>query len=358
MVHPQAALRAIFFACLLLAGGRADAAAAQSAKPGLALQCLDVVVEDARGAAAARVLLEAHGPNGVRVRAVPSGFAIRDDLVSAFATPPAIAAIGGGHGPRPGCTTRRLVAAGAPGGTPAPAPASVTNGNLKAAVGADGRLTFTRVSDGKVLLQEKAARSFAPANTTLPGFLTLDLEFEPVDGERIYGLGQHKTGKLDNKNAGRFKLAPANTEILIPVVHSSIGCAALALGPGRPCSRQHTPIYRRRRRRRLPAIQTCALAPARTPKFTHAAARLHSAHCPPHAPRADTRSCSTCLPSVTSSLTTRQAAGSRTPPSRPTSGSPPQATPRRTPCPHGSSSSRRTAPSRASLHSTRSGKER
>ena len=71
----------------------------------------------------------------------------------------------------------------------------------------------------------------APTKTTPPlhGFLSLDLHFEAVDGERIYGLGQHKTGKLDNKGGGRssFVLNPHNTEILIPVAHSSEGYAFL-----------------------------------------------------------------------------------------------------------------------------------
>ena len=96
-------------------------------------------------------------------------------------------------------------------------------------VGTDGKLVFTRVSDGKVLLKEQSVRVLLPTNTTppVPGFFSLDLSFEATDGERIYGLGQHKTGKLDNKNAGKFSLAPVNTEVLIPVAHSSVGYAFL-----------------------------------------------------------------------------------------------------------------------------------
>ena len=40
------------------------------------------------------------------------------------------------------------------------------------------------------------------------------------------GLGQHKTGKLNNMNLS-FSLAPRNTEVLIPVYHSSAGYAFL-----------------------------------------------------------------------------------------------------------------------------------
>ncbi len=105
----------------------------------------------------------------------------------------------------------------------------MTNGNLQVSVGSDGRLSFVRVSDGKVLLTEKTVRALEATTTTppIPGFFSLDLQFEAMDGERIYGLGQHKTGQLDNKGVEGLKLNPHNTEILVPVAHSSLGYALL-----------------------------------------------------------------------------------------------------------------------------------
>jgi alpha-D-xyloside xylohydrolase len=153
------------------------------------------------------------------VRAVPIGGAIRDDLVSAL-LPPTDGFIAG-----PGACAS--VTIGAPG-------QSVTSGNLRAELGADGRLSFTRLHDSKLLLSEATPRSLAPTNTTppLPGFLGLNVTFKAVADERIYGLGQHKTGTLDNKQAGKLSLAPRNTEILIPVAHSSLGYAFLMNLPG------------------------------------------------------------------------------------------------------------------------------
>ena len=108
------------------------------------------------------------------------------------------------------------------------APQSVTSGNIKASVGADGLLTFSRISDSKVLLAEKTLRWLGPAESVppLPGFLGFNITFKPSPGERFYGLGQHKTGQLDNAGLS-FDLSPRNTEILIPVVHSSEGYSIL-----------------------------------------------------------------------------------------------------------------------------------
>lgn len=96
-------------------------------------------------------------------------------------------------------------------------------------------MTFTRVSDNKMLLSEATVRSLGPADSSvpIPGFLASQLDFSAVDGERIYGLGQHKTGILDYKAYGQpLDLTPRNTEILIPVAHSSLGYAFLFNHPG------------------------------------------------------------------------------------------------------------------------------
>eukprot|EP00658_Telonema_sp_P-2_P014873 TRINITY_DN1567_c0_g1_i21.p1 TRINITY_DN1567_c0_g1~~TRINITY_DN1567_c0_g1_i21.p1 ORF type:complete len:694 (+),score=84.24 TRINITY_DN1567_c0_g1_i21:184-2265(+) len=148
--------------------------------------------------------------DALRIRAVPlhdQRFVLRDDLVSAFV-----------HRSNATCTPVAL----SPG-------LNVTNGNLCVSLSDAGLLAFSRVSDGKHLLTEKTVRMMTITNSSPPmsaPFLALALHFEAVDGERIYGLGQHKTGQLDNKGV-RLNLAPANTEILIPVAHSSLGHAFL-----------------------------------------------------------------------------------------------------------------------------------
>jgi alpha-D-xyloside xylohydrolase len=173
-----------------------------------ALGC--VVVRDKHNAQQ-DLKIEQWGENAVRVRAVPSGGSFRDDLVSALVPPTDGFAAAE-------CGTVVLGAAGE----------TVTSGNLQAIVGADGLLTFTRLSDNKVLLSEASVRGLTPT-TTVPereGFYAFNISFHATEGERIYGLGQHKTGLLDNVG-GKFQLSPMNTEILIPVAHSSLGYAFL-----------------------------------------------------------------------------------------------------------------------------------
>ena len=87
-----------------------------------------------------------------------------------------------------------------------------------------------------VVLEELQVRQFGtpqniPNKTTVDKFYGLTAWFatnKEADGtaERIYGLGQHKTGQLDNVGE-MFHLQPQNTEILIPVYHSTIGYSFL-----------------------------------------------------------------------------------------------------------------------------------
>lgn len=174
------------------------------------------------------VRLEAHGANAIRVRAVPRNGTFRDDLVSALLPLSQNPSHHGrGLAGEQGCSSLMWDRRG-------PRP-SLSNGNLRAEVGADGRLTFTRLSDGKVLLAEQRPRRLVPAvGLPAPGFSTLDLAFEPVEGERIYGLGQHAAfgsgtgnGTVDNKGRKGLLLAPHDGEILIPIAHSSLGYAFL-----------------------------------------------------------------------------------------------------------------------------------
>ena len=187
------------------------------------------------------VKLEAYGEDSIRVRAIPSdaAHAFRDDLVSALVDLPATSG-------SDTCAETTIAAADeSSAATAATAtPPSLTHGNLKASVSASsGLLSFTRVSDGKALLTEQSVRAFAPAKLTpaaafaQSNFLSLELNFAPVKGERIYGLGQHAKlawdpsgaakGQLDMKGVKGLLLAPHDGEILIPIAHSSVGYAML-----------------------------------------------------------------------------------------------------------------------------------
>eukprot|EP01051_Picozoa_sp_SAG22_P000314 SAG22_NODE_7_length_40155_cov_25.241356_27_plen_389_part_00 len=199
----------------LAAAAALGPAAAADVQRAAAPSCL--IIRDA--SAGQDVKMEQFGANAVRVRAVPAGGAFRDDLVSALVPPSDGFAADPAAG---GCPTVALDAAAAGG------PTSVISGNMRAALGPHGLLSFTRIHDSKVLLAEAAVRSMAPAVTVpeLPGFYGLNITFKANAGERIYGLGQHKTGILDNAG-GKFELSPHNTEIFIPVAHSSEGYSFL-----------------------------------------------------------------------------------------------------------------------------------
>eukprot|EP01043_Picozoa_sp_COSAG02_P044429 COSAG02_NODE_3967_length_5975_cov_20.818244_3_plen_524_part_00 len=173
-----------------------------------------LVVRDEQNAGQ-ELKIEQWGENAVRVRVVPSGGEFRDDLVSALLPR---------HGPT-SCAAVRLADS---------APQTVTAGNLRASVDATGKLSFTRVSDSTLLLAEKSPRWLGAAVSTppVPGeWLGLNMTFTSAPGERYYGFGQHKTGQLDNAGQS-FDLSPHNTEISIPVAHSSKGYSILMNLPG------------------------------------------------------------------------------------------------------------------------------
>ena len=78
-------------------------------------------------------------------------------------------------------------------------PLQLTNGNLAIAVdAATGYLTATRVSDGAVLLQQTALVFGAP---TVPnaraGSHSALVTFAGHAGEKVYGLGEHRTGAVN-----------------------------------------------------------------------------------------------------------------------------------------------------------------
>ena len=204
--------------------------------------CLVVQVRDAAGAGQ-DIRMEAHGDHAVRVRAVPAGgtFVDAPDVVSALVAPSTLAEPCATYMYEYGGASSSYSPGLSPPPPPPPPPPPVTSGNMRVSVGSDGKLSFTRASDNKLLLREKAVRVLAPTKTTppVPGFLSLDMTFEAVKGERIYGLGQHAAfawdkdwpinGQLNQKGLpAPIKMEPGDGDVTIPVYHSSEGYAFLS----------------------------------------------------------------------------------------------------------------------------------
>jgi alpha-D-xyloside xylohydrolase len=112
--------------------------------------------------------------------------------------------------------------------------ARLTNGSIRAEVSAAGRLRFLRAPDDRELLAEVVphfsappARRYSPAG----GLHRFEVLFQAVRGERVYGLGQHQHGLLDQKGAV-IDLVQRNTEVSIPFLISSLGYGFLWNHPG------------------------------------------------------------------------------------------------------------------------------
>ena len=113
----------------------------------------------------------------------------------------------------------------------------VSNGNLKASIDSQGLVTFLRVSDGRQLLQTQqltfgpvrdTANASKPAVETerekereragLPPLVSAALRYRPISGEKVYGLGEHRTGSLQNKPISllfqRSQVSPTKTNPL------------------------------------------------------------------------------------------------------------------------------------------------
>ena len=81
----------------------------------------------------------------------------------------------------------------------------LTNGKLRAEIWKDGTLHFFQAQSGAMLLEEPEpifnrppARWYRPLGSDLS---RLEVVFRAQPGERIFGLGQHQHGLLDNKGA-------------------------------------------------------------------------------------------------------------------------------------------------------------
>ena len=102
----------------------------------------------------------------------------------------------------------------------------LTNGELRVVLSSAGNLTFSRVSDGVELVAEEPAHFAWPGSrlfaSTGNGFYRLEQRFRAYAGERVFGLGQHQHGRLDQKGMV-IDLVQRNAEVTIPFLVSSRG---------------------------------------------------------------------------------------------------------------------------------------
>lgn len=147
----------------------------------LALLCLCTAFAWS-AAVADNVLVRPWGENTLRVQVAPSSWTLTDDLPTAYLPGGApggdgLLDLSSGFG-TPGFGSA-LASVGA---------APVTSGNIKAEQGADGLLTFTRVSDSKVLFKE-SARVFSTPSSGLDSSVTFDTS---PSATKMYGMGQNR----------------------------------------------------------------------------------------------------------------------------------------------------------------------
>ena len=84
----------------------------------------------------------------------------------------------------------------------------------------EGCSTCTRVPDGRFLLSEKSVRRLTPTTTTPPvaGFYSLEMAIDAVEGERIYGFGQHAAFPWDPSFPTKGQL----NQKVAPVLHKDV----------------------------------------------------------------------------------------------------------------------------------------
>ncbi len=121
--------------------------------------------------------------------------------------------------------------------------ASITNGRLKAVVNFAGVITFYR--DGALLLREyfraydgtlsRESRCLKVVNREWKGVIggtefSLNLKFESIDGEKIFGMGQYQQKYMDMKGC-TLELAQRNSQVTVPFLVSNKGYGMLWNNP-------------------------------------------------------------------------------------------------------------------------------
>ncbi len=112
--------------------------------------------------------------------------------------------------------------------------ATIAVGAITATVDAAGHIRFARTDNGTELLAEKPIHFWWPGprnfTATGNGYQQLEQSFAAYDDERIYGLGQHTHGRLDQKGMV-LDLVQRNAEVSIPFLISNRGYGFLWNNP-------------------------------------------------------------------------------------------------------------------------------
>lgn len=113
--------------------------------------------------------------------------------------------------------------------------ATLVNGGLTVCVSPTGHIRFIRSDSGAELLAEiehrHSTRIPARHSQAQSGALYhLEASFQAYEGERLYGLGQHQHGRLDQKGSV-IDLIQRNTEVSIPFLFSNRGYGLLWNNP-------------------------------------------------------------------------------------------------------------------------------
>ncbi|MCE7080006.1 TIM-barrel domain-containing protein [Streptomyces sp. ST2-7A] len=157
--------------------------------------------------------IEPWGPDAVRVRARLGG-PVLDGLPGALDT---------GCPPAPDAAVK--IGNGA---------AVLVNGAVTAEVSAEGMVRFLDSTTGEELLAEERAHFWWPGprlyTATGNGYHRLEQRFAAHPDEKLYGLGQHQHGLLDQKGIV-LDLVQRNAEVSIPVLVSSRGWTMLWNNP-------------------------------------------------------------------------------------------------------------------------------
>lgn len=161
--------------------------------------------------------VEPWGPDAIRVRAAMGP--VRDDLPGALEAPP--------EAPEAQVKIENGIA-------------RLGNGAITAEILADrsehdqAMLRFTRSDTGAELLAEEPIHFWWPGprlfTATGNGYHRLEQRFRAYPGERLYGLGQHVHGLLDQKGAV-LDLVQRNSEVSVPFLMSSRGYGLLWNNP-------------------------------------------------------------------------------------------------------------------------------
>jgi len=110
----------------------------------------------------------------------------------------------------------------------------IENGKIKAVISSDGRIRFATSPGGKILLEEPPVHIVIPAGREYKSLGSdlwrIEARFLADEGERIYGLGQHRSGLLNQKGCV-IPLEQRNSEIAIPFALSNRGYGFLWNNP-------------------------------------------------------------------------------------------------------------------------------